>query len=84
LQWKGIYQKSVKLTNPREGLETFFVALIVTVSGIISKGSLKQFEVKINGKSARRFDQLSVIIKLKSEEKCFAISVNIKQKIKSV
>ena len=35
----------------------------------ISKGFLKQIEVKIIGKNELRFDRTSVIIKLKSEDK---------------
>lgn len=33
---------------------------------------LEQFEIKTNGKRARRFGGTSVIIKLKSEDKNFA------------
>ena len=38
----------------------------------MSKGFLKQIEVKIIGKNARRFDRTSVIIKLNSEDKILA------------
>ena len=42
------------------------------------------FKVKTNGKSARRFDRTSVIIKLKSEDNNFCIIINIKQRSKSM
>ena len=43
----------------------------------ISKGFLKQIEVKIIGKNARPFDRTSVIIKPKSEDKiCIHININ--------
>ena len=43
----------------------------------------KVVEVKIIGKNARRFDRISVIIKLKSEDK-ICIHMNIKLRSKSM
>ena len=39
---------------------------------VISKGFLKQFEVKTNGKNTQHFDRSLVIIKLKVKIKNFA------------
>ena len=50
---------------------------------IISKGFLKQIEVKIIGKNARRLDRSLVIIKPKSEDK-IRIHINIKLRSKSM
>ena len=48
---------------------------------LISKGFLKQIEVKIIGKNARRFDRTSIIIKPKSEDKiCMRIDIKLRSK----
>ena len=41
-------------------------------------------EVKTTGKSVRRFDRTSALIKLKSEDKRFCISINKRQRSKSM
>ena len=50
---------------------------------IISKGFLKQIEVKIIAKNAQRLDRTWVIIKPKSEDK-ICIHINIKLRSKSM
>ena len=73
--WRDIFRREILLGNMGKMCRENVSACLVFLKSLflfISKGFLKQIEVKIIGKIKRRFDRTSVIIKLKSEDKIFA------------